>query len=55
VPVLGEPAKSGRLVASHAFPGEAPLRCAIGDADGSSLYVTSEDGWLYRAEGFALA
>jgi sugar lactone lactonase YvrE len=40
---------SGRLVASHAFPGEAPLRCAFGDADGSSLYVSSEEGWLYRA------
>jgi sugar lactone lactonase YvrE len=39
---------SGRLLETHAFPGEAPVRCAFGGAARDELYVTSTDGHLYR-------
>jgi gluconolactonase len=41
----------GRLLETHAFPGGAPVRCGFGDAGLHSLYVTAEDGGLYRAAG----
>ncbi|MDB5818374.1 MAG: hypothetical protein JWQ11_2014 [Rhizobacter sp.] len=41
----------GRLLETHAFPGEAPLRCAFGGLGRPDLYVSSTDGWLYRATG----
>jgi hypothetical protein len=39
------------LIESHAAPGDLPMRCAFGDADLGSLYLTSGDGCLYRARG----
>jgi sugar lactone lactonase YvrE len=44
-------AASGQLIGAHALPFDLPLRCAFGDADRSSLYVTSGDGCVYRATG----
>ena len=43
---------SGRLLGTQAFPGDAPVRCAFGGAARDELYVSSTDGWLYRARGF---
>lgn len=42
-------APSGAVLETHALPFDNPMRCAFGDADLSSLYVTSSDGCLYRA------
>ena len=43
-------APSGQLLETHAVPGDAPVRCAFGDADLGSFYVTCSDGCLYRAK-----
>ena len=40
---------NGQLVEGHALPFDLPLRCASGDADLASLYITSGDRCLYRA------
>ena len=42
---------SGALFETHALPADAdmPMRCAFGDADLGSLYVTTGTGELYRA------
>ena len=42
---------SGTLIETHPAPADAPMRCAFGDADLGSLYVTAADGGLYRARG----
>jgi gluconolactonase len=39
----------GTLPETHPAPADAPMRCAFGDADFGSLYVTAADGGLYRA------
>lgn len=43
----------GAVIATHAFPGGMPVRCAFGGqdegGDRKSLYVTTADGFLYRA------
>jgi gluconolactonase len=45
---------SGRVVESHALPEGTPLNCAFGGADLSTLYVTTTEGHLYRAQtGYA--
>lgn len=41
----------GELKEKHPAPADAPTRCAFGDADLGSLYLTTEGGHLYRAEG----
>jgi gluconolactonase len=43
---------SGTLLEEHALPPDAdePMRCAFGDADLGSLYVTTGTGELYRAK-----
>ena len=41
----------GTLLETHPAPADAPMRCAFGDADLGSLYVTAADGGLYRARG----
>ncbi len=43
---------SGSILETHALPADAdtPMRCAFGDADLGSLYVTTGSGELYRAE-----
>ncbi len=43
-------APTGALLESHAAPCDLPMRCAFGDADLGSLYLTSGDGYLYRAQ-----
>jgi gluconolactonase len=40
----------GAILETHALPGDLPMRCAFGDADLGSLYVTSGEGVLYRAK-----
>jgi gluconolactonase len=42
---------SGAVLESHALPGDLPVKCAFGDSDLSSLYVTTGEGMLYRAKG----
>jgi sugar lactone lactonase YvrE len=42
---------SGQLLETHAFPGDAPVRCAFGGVGLDELYVSSTDGHLYRARG----
>jgi sugar lactone lactonase YvrE len=44
-------APDGAPLESHRLPGAAPMRCAFGDAALDSLYVTSGDGCVYRAQG----
>ena len=44
-------AAAGSVLESHPVPCELPMRCAFGDADLGSLYMTSGDGCLYRARG----
>jgi sugar lactone lactonase YvrE len=41
---------SGELEEKHPAPADAPMRCAFGDADLGSLYVTTEGGHLYRSK-----
>jgi gluconolactonase len=40
---------TGSLLESHPAPCDLPMRCAFGDADLASLYLTGDDGCLYRA------
>ena len=42
-------APEGWLVEGHPLPNCLPTNCAFGDSDLDSLYVTSEDGKLFRA------
>lgn len=41
---------SGTVIESHPAPADLPMRCAFGDTDLSSLYLTAGDGGLYRAK-----
>ena len=41
----------GTIVETQPAPADVPMRCAFGDADLGSLYVTAADGALYRAKG----
>jgi gluconolactonase len=41
----------GTILETHPAPADVPMRCAFGDADLGSLYVTAGDGGLYRARG----
>jgi gluconolactonase len=41
----------GTILETHPAPADAPMRCAFGDADLASLYVTAGDGGVYRARG----
>ena len=45
---------SGAVIATHPAPADMPMRCAFGDADLGSLYVTAGDGALYRAKNTGL-
>jgi len=49
-PALIVVSPGGTIVETHAAPADAPMRCAFGDADLGSLYVTAADGGLYRAK-----
>jgi len=49
-PMIYVIAPSGRVLATHPFPGEQPTNCAFGGEDLSTLYVTGFDSGLYRAE-----
>ena len=40
---------SGAVIESHPLPADQPMNCAFGDADLSSLYVTTAGGELLRA------
>src|SRR5690606_11169084 len=48
-PVVAVISPDGTILETHAAPADAPLRCAFGDDDLASLYVTAADGGLYRA------
>lgn len=39
---------SGQVLEMHPMPGDRPANCAFGGADLRSLYVTTEEGFLYR-------
>ena len=41
---------SGAVLETHPVPADLPMRCAFGDADLGSLYVTTGQGHLYRAK-----
>lgn len=41
----------GRVLGTHDLPEGEPANCALGGRDLSTLYVTTSDGRLYRAEG----
>lgn len=41
---------TGRVLRTHPFPGGRPTDCAFGGDDLGTLFVTSADGCLYRAE-----
>jgi len=38
------------VIETHPLPADVPMNCAFGDSDLSSLYVTTEDGSLLRAQ-----
>jgi gluconolactonase len=40
---------SGAVLETHPVPADLPMRCAFGDADLRSLYLTTMEGYLYRA------
>ena len=42
-------APSGEVLERHPFPVKRPTNCTFGDADLRTLYVTSIEGYLYRA------
>lgn len=44
-------APSGSLIEKQPAPADLPMRCAFGDADLGSLYLTTGGGQLYRAKG----
>ena len=50
-PALVVVSPGGTILETHPAPADAPMRCAFGDADLGSLYVTAGDGGLYRAKG----
>ena len=39
----------GRVLETHPLPFDHPTNCCFGDADMQSLYVTTGEGYLYRA------
>jgi len=41
---------SGAVLETHPLPGDLPMRCAFGDMDLESLYVTTGEGHLFRAK-----
>jgi gluconolactonase len=41
---------SGTVLEAHPAPADLPMRCAFGDTDLASLYLTAGDGGLYRAK-----
>jgi gluconolactonase len=41
---------NGAVLETHALPADSPVRCAFGDADLASVYVTAGDGCVYRAK-----
>lgn len=41
---------AGAVLETHPLPDDVPMRCAFGDADLGSLYVTTGEGHLYRAK-----
>jgi gluconolactonase len=47
-------APSGALVEKQPAPADAPTRCAFGDSDLGSLYLTTEGGHVYRARDTGL-
>ena len=49
-PMLYVISASGTVLESHTAPADRPMRCAFGDADLASLYLTAGDGGLYRAK-----
>jgi gluconolactonase len=50
-PALVVVSPHGTILETHPAPADAPMRCAFGDADLGSLYLTAGDGGLYRAKG----
>ena len=42
---------SGTILETHPAPADMPMRCAFGDAGLDSLYLTTGEGHLYRAQG----
>jgi gluconolactonase len=50
-PVVIVVSPGGTILETHPAPADMPMRCAFGDADLGSLYVTAGDGGLYRAKG----
>ncbi len=49
-PLLYVFAPDGAVLEAHRLPGGAPMRCAFGDSGLDSMYVTSSDGCVYRAQ-----
>jgi gluconolactonase len=41
--------REGRVLETHPVPASRPTNCTFGDADMSTLYVTTSEGHLYRA------
>ena len=41
----------GTILETYPAPADVPMRCAFGDSDLGSLYVSAGDGGLYRAKG----
>ena len=50
-PALVVISPGGTIIETHPAPADVPMRCAFGDSNLDSLYVTAGDGALYRARG----
>src|SRR4051812_3399627 len=50
-PMITVLSPTGAVLESHPLPGDMPMRCAFGDSELDSLYVTCGDGCVYRAQG----
>ena len=48
-PLVSVVSPTGAILESHALPGDMPMRCAFGDGNLDSLYVTTGHGDIYRA------
>ena len=52
-PLVSVFSPAGAILESHPLPADLPMRCAFGDANLDSLYVTTGGGEVYRATGLA--
>lgn len=53
-PLIYVLAPSGRVLETHTLPAGTPTNCTFGDRDLTTLFVTTREGHLFRAQGTGL-